>query len=64
MGSLFSEPKAAVATAMTPTAPAAPAATLVTEPPKKAGDRAMQRKRGSRAASILTTDVDDSRLGG
>lgn len=61
MGSLFSEPKAPVVTAVSAPAPAA--ATLVTEPQKKS-NRAAARKRGSRAASILTTDIEDVGLGG
>ena len=59
-GILSSEPKPVVQTAVA--APAA-AATLVTEAPKKKpGDT--RRARGARAASILTTDIEDARLGG
>lgn len=61
MGSLFSEPKAAVQTAVTPVA--APAATLVTEPQKKK-ERPGARRGGARAASILTTEIEDGKLGG
>ena len=66
MGGLFSEPKpvlqTAVQAAVTPAVTPTPAATLVTEPQKE--KKVTQRKSGGRAASILTTNIEDSKLGG